>query len=76
MQQERHTTTTPVVNQWSFWSLLAIAFFLAIDIATNLVDFPIRLLLLQFEVWLAERVWRHRFRMDTDEQSMAEYVAA
>lgn len=60
MPQEHLTSGTPIVYQWSFWSLVAIAFVLAADVATNLLDFPVRLLLLQVEVWLAERVWRNR----------------
>ena len=52
-----HGTPQPLTSQWRFWMLVAIAFFLAIDIASDLSGFPIRLVLLQVEVWLAEATW-------------------
>jgi hypothetical protein len=74
MQQSTNAVTS-FTRQWSFWSLLGVAFIIAVDIATNLLDFPIRLLLLQVEVWLAERTWRHRRPAETVDFEI-DYAAA
>jgi hypothetical protein len=76
MQQSQVTSGSPVIFQWSFWSFLGIAFFLAVDVATNMLDFPLRLLLLQVEVWLAERVWRNRRTLPEYDPAHGEYAAA
>lgn len=51
---------SPLVRQWSFWSLIAVGFLLAVDVGAHFLDFPLRLLLLQLEVWLVEKLWRNR----------------
>lgn len=46
---------------WKFWTSIGVLAILAADIATGLLNFPIRLLLLQIEVLLAESIIAKRW---------------
>ncbi len=44
-------------SQWRCWMFIAVGFFLVIDVSIGMTSFPVRILLLQAEVWLAEGAW-------------------
>ena len=50
------------LSSWQIWGLIALVAVFAIDVASHLTNFPVRLGMLRVGVLLAEQVWT-KFRI-------------
>ena len=44
-------------RNWKIWALVAVIVVFALDIAAHLLNFPVRVAMLQAGVWLTEPFW-------------------
>ena len=51
-----------ILSGWQIWALVALVTVFAVDVASHLTNFPVRLGMLRVGVLLAEQVWT-KFRI-------------